>query len=610
MKITQLRPTLYDRQVQQLLKRSMVADDKKRNSLDREGISILSQLFVQYRNQWVFNPSVSADDNAESLNRIFRDIMRQLQNYFIYVSKYGVEYGKNQVIEQSKRSGLLVKATYDFEIEVNWAKADENVLNWLNGGGDYVSGHFDMITGMVESTNRHWLRDRYSQYINGDITLEQTQRELTDIAFSYQRADLIIRTNVTDIFASGQQEAYRASGHIQNEWFTRFDERVCPICGRLHSQRAIIGQPFPGTNIDKPAAHAGCRCFLAPVPLTTEELRNYLRNEKLLPNAKIKPRKKPPVVKPTKPVIEKPTIIAVDKQSIEDSPAIEYEAKRNHFIDKILGIENNTNDRMIALQRQIDDLEEEIYKSSMRMVGADGPTVTKEIAKHDKMAKKQRELKKNLEESIQSARDSQIQAIFDINGEDIQIRKWDDIDGRGINPIWREGLSIFDRMISKVYETPDRAKVERGPTTGHYSQRSYYQPSIVGDYNYIAFSSNANKVTVVHELGHWLDNGNRKLHDVVLKFLERRTKGEKEVRINQIPGYENRGYRDDEVTKVDKFENAYMGRVYDFGITEITSMGLQKMYENPLKFYHSDRDYFNFIYDVMTGKAIEDGYEP
>jgi len=85
------------------------------------------------------------------------------------------------------------------------------------------------------------------------------------------RARLIAMTESTRAYADGNQRVWEAAGVWGREWRTAVDERVCPVCGALHQQRAKLGEDFAVTVKGKrvvvrnPPAHPGCRCSVKPV---------------------------------------------------------------------------------------------------------------------------------------------------------------------------------------------------------------------------------------------------------------------------------------------------------------------------------------------------------
>ena len=120
----------------------------------------------------------------------------------------------------------------------------------------------------------------------------------------------------------------------------------------------------------------------------------------------------------------------------------------------------------------------------------------------------------------------------------------------------------------------------------------------------IHMGKSADTGTVVHEMGHWLEEMLPGLHSQALDFLDRRTVGERSISLRKATG--NSRYSIDEVTKVDKFLDPYMGKQYSGfqgrHATEIISMGLEMLYRDPVGFAKGDPDYFDFIWNIIRRK--------
>lgn len=113
--------------------------------------------------------------------------------------------------------------------------------------------------------------------------------------------------------------------------------------------------------------------------------------------------------------------------------------------------------------------------------------------------------------------------------------------------------------------------------------------------------------SVVHELGHALEDNDPFVSMMCQKFLKSRTTGETGERLAElVPGA---GYEFDEYTAKDKFIDPYMGRIYTsmstkttsavLQSTEIMSMGLQIMSSKPTKLLYSDPEYYDFIWAIL-----------
>lgn len=132
------------------------------------------------------------------------------------------------------------------------------------------------------------------------------------------------------------------------------------------------------------------------------------------------------------------------------------------------------------------------------------------------------------------------------------------------------------------------------------SGRSFFSP-VSNDIN---MTTSAGVATVVHEMGHWLEHNNETVRRAVREFYRARTEGESVVDLRRATG--NVNYRGDERTRVDRFIEPYMGKVYsnrdgEIYATEILSMGLELFYKSPARLAAEDPEYFDFIYNVVRG---------
>ena len=106
--------------------------------------------------------------------------------------------------------------------------------------------------------------------------------------------------------------------------------------------------------------------------------------------------------------------------------------------------------------------------------------------------------------------------------------------------------------------------------------------------------------TYLHEMGHWIEDCNPEVENICKEFLSKRTKGEKPQKLNVLSP--NSGYQDDEYTLKDNFSNPYCGKIYPDGGSEILSMGIQMLAENPTSFYRNDPEYFGLIVSILRNE--------
>ena len=116
--------------------------------------------------------------------------------------------------------------------------------------------------------------------------------------------------------------------------------------------------------------------------------------------------------------------------------------------------------------------------------------------------------------------------------------------------------------------------------------------------------------THAHEIGHQLEDQLPGAQRRARQFRHWRKKksGPRDVKMHeQFPGD---GYKTWEVGNEDDFgrlwgrdssSSFYNGKVYPRGSTETISMGLEAMYEDPIRFAEQDPEYFGFIMGILDG---------
>jgi hypothetical protein len=121
---------------------------------------------------------------------------------------------------------------------------------------------------------------------------------------------------------------------------------------------------------------------------------------------------------------------------------------------------------------------------------------------------------------------------------------------------------------------------------------------------------------MVHELAHWIEFNKPAYHKRILQFFRKRTDGEMLYDMYHLD--RDAGYKvGQEFVHKDEFFNPYCGKVYptkqgrhktkvwdtsvDFP-TEILSMGMEKLFDDPFYLINNDTDYFDLLWDIMRDK--------
>lgn len=121
----------------------------------------------------------------------------------------------------------------------------------------------------------------------------------------------------------------------------------------------------------------------------------------------------------------------------------------------------------------------------------------------------------------------------------------------------------------------------------------------LGQNTCINYTSMCDSYRFAHEMGHAVEHANKEWMPRIHAWLEKRRGGEapKELR-KLVPGS---NYSAGERSFRDKFRNVYVGKTYSNGCTEVISMGLQYMYDNPVAFAREDPDMFELILGLVKG---------
>lgn len=165
------------------------------------------------------------------------------------------------------------------------------------------------------------------------------------------------------------------------------------------------------------------------------------------------------------------------------------------------------------------------------------------------------------------------------------------------NPRIQEGLKRFGNLVSRdiLGKKSKLSDASRTVAVNSIGNRSYYHDRAI----YIR--TPVDEHVVVHELGHWLEDIDSDIFDKVSAFYDRRTAGESLISMNAASNTTR--FRANEMTKVDRFINAYMGKYYYQGnkryASEILSMGLEQLSRDPVAFAQADPDMFDFIYGIV-----------
>lgn len=150
----------------------------------------------------------------------------------------------------------------------------------------------------------------------------------------------------------------------------------------------------------------------------------------------------------------------------------------------------------------------------------------------------------------------------------------------------------------------------------------YVKPAVAGERSFyystdnsITFGSSKadNRPTAVHELLHGVEENNTSIARAVKEFYRHRTAGQPLQKMNDLfppPAGGKPFYDENEVSRPDKFalamgnpgSGAYAGKDYGGSKgSEILTMGVQKLLEDPAGFARRDPEYCTFVIGILNG---------
>lgn len=315
-------------------------------------------------------------------------------------------------------------------------------------------------------------------------------------------------------------------------------------------------------------------------------------------------------------------------------------------VDKMKGIEEKYKAKAKKLDGPIDKLQEEIQQhldtqTALRIATPvisertspskyGGPTVQEHIDAiekivDDKVGEIQALVSKRVALSDAQRKEAFKTVIGDKYrelGGNIQITKKEhgEAEPEGVPDI-KKGVKAFRQMMGaggrhafwpdvKVTAIPKPQEGASEDASDNYNrQRSYAENDAFSPT--VRLGKNAGQATTIHELGHIAELVDPEVRDAAQAFVDRRTAGLPVKKLSEITG--STGFKDHEIASEGAgFIDPYVGKHYQLKLdlgggktkmhryaTEVTSIGLEHMYRDPVTFAKTDPDHFKLIYSMM-----------
>jgi SPP1 gp7 family putative phage head morphogenesis protein len=450
---------------------------------------------------------------------------------------------------------------------------------------------YDLIKDISDST-RQQLGKAIGQWIEAGDEFPELVKKVrgivppTPYGQLRDRARLIAVTEVTRIRSDSSAAGMQAAGLTKAIWRTANDEWACPRCAPLNGREGTIAggfiNPVTGQSVLRPPFHPNCRCIIVSSTDELEALANQAP-QPIEPQEIETPKPATATAAPKKP-----------RRTAEPKPVITQRGKVVETVKAKQVQIAEINARAAAASARIKGIQE-AYKAQYQVMQNlalatpeyhDANKTFQAIrAEHAEATKNAIDIDTERRKATVTARNAIVKSAKVKEGGDINVA----IVSRELFPssarIKKSALEL-----SSVYHA---LKVnELAYVTAFYTPqgRAFY------DDGSIYLSKKPQPRVVWHELGHWIEDKHPDVLVDAKDFLARRTIGEAAVKLSDITGYS--GFEDSEVSKPDKFFDAYIGKEYP-NATEVISMGVEAFMVDPVGFYEKDPEHFELILKAL-----------
>lgn len=168
--------------------------------------------------------------------------------------------------------------------DATWRLVNERMLSWVDAY--YVNADAAAVGSIpnLNLTSRTDFARAFAEWSRGELEIGTQAQGLPHLVaaleptFGPARSEVIAVTETTRVFSESTRAAANANEFVTHlRWYSVADERVCPVCGPLHTRAVAKSAGGFGGGVTFPPAHPNCRCAL--VEETAETMRQPLPPE-------------------------------------------------------------------------------------------------------------------------------------------------------------------------------------------------------------------------------------------------------------------------------------------------------------------------------------------
>lgn len=425
----------------------------------------------------------------------------------------------------------------------------------------------------------------FDQWAKGNINPDKW---VTDRLPRY-RTNAIARTETMRSLNAGNAALYSDWGVAQHEWLATLDAATRPAHAAAHGQIVDVGKPFtvggeqvmqPGDG--SPENSINCRCTTIPV-IPAEGLNDQTAEDAQdaaslnIQNALD---------------LHKDDFVQI-RQQLPEKMKESFEAVQN-----LKDQQNGMSPKIDALTAQIDAISDQRLSAGLSS------------DEYDRLTDEMQSLMKQRSDAIRQWADYGQRAI-DAGAADWKLVKDNfgygsdsDINttltATGKQAIGKKAADVVDFLKGMV--NGDTIE-DMGNIKVTLSRSRAVRAYALSDNGEIIVGRASGAKTIAHEIGHVLETRLEGWHDRAVEFLEMRTEGEIATSLRKLTGIK---YAAGEIAKPDQFFDPYVGKLYldksgKNRMTEVISMGIERLYDDPLGFSRDDPQHFDFIIGLLRG---------
>lgn len=130
---------------------------------------------------------------------------------------------------------------------------------WLADGKNFSDRVWDNVDDLVATLNDELI----NCVVTGKTTKQLRDKLMNRFNVSYNRANTLVKTEVTHIQTQAAAQRYKDAGLTRYKFLADTDEKTCSICAKLDGKVFLYSEMKAGVNC--PPMHPNDRCAITPI---------------------------------------------------------------------------------------------------------------------------------------------------------------------------------------------------------------------------------------------------------------------------------------------------------------------------------------------------------